>query len=31
VAFFRALFAARADLYATRFENSRTGWKGWLH
>jgi hypothetical protein len=30
VAFFRALFAARTDLYATRIENSRTGWRGWL-
>ena len=30
VAFFRALFAARTDIYATRIENSRTGWKGWL-
>jgi superfamily II DNA or RNA helicase len=30
VAFFRALFAARADIFATRIENSRTGWKGWL-
>ncbi len=30
VAFFRTLFAARADIYATRIENSRTGWKGWL-
>jgi superfamily II DNA or RNA helicase len=30
VAFFRALFAARADIYATRIENARTGWKGWL-
>jgi len=30
VAFFRALFAARNDIYATRIENSRTGWKGWL-
>jgi superfamily II DNA or RNA helicase len=30
LAFFRALFAARADIYATRIENSRTGWKGWL-
>ena len=30
VAFFRALFAARADIYAIRIENSRTGWKGWL-
>jgi len=27
VAFFRALFAARTDIYATRIENSRTGWK----
>ena len=30
VAFFRTLFAARTDIYATRIENSRTGWKGWL-
>jgi superfamily II DNA or RNA helicase len=30
VALFRALFAARTDIYATRIENSRTGWKGWL-
>src|SRR5215510_12747401 len=30
VGFFRALFAARTDIYATRIENSRTGWKGWL-
>jgi superfamily II DNA or RNA helicase len=30
VAFFRALFAARTDVYATRIENSRTGWRGWL-
>ena len=30
VAFFRALFAARTDIYAIRIENSRTGWKGWL-
>jgi len=30
VAFFRALFAARTDIYATRIENSRTGWKSWL-
>jgi hypothetical protein len=29
-ALFRALFAARTDIYATRIENSRTGWKGWL-
>src|SRR5262245_4912765 len=30
VAFFRALFAARTDIYATRIENSRSGWQGWL-
>jgi superfamily II DNA or RNA helicase len=30
VAFFRALFAARTDIYATRIENARSGWKGWL-
>jgi hypothetical protein len=30
IAFFRALFAARTDIYATRIENARTGWKGWL-
>jgi superfamily II DNA or RNA helicase len=30
VAFFRALFAARTDIYATRIENSRSGWRGWL-
>src|SRR3974390_522897 len=30
VAFFRVLFTARTDIYATRIENSRTGWKGWL-
>jgi superfamily II DNA or RNA helicase len=30
VAFFRALFAARTDIYATRYENLRTGKKGWL-
>jgi hypothetical protein len=30
VAFFRALFAARTDIYATRYENARTGKKGWL-
>lgn len=30
VAFFRAMFAARTDIYATRIENSRTGWKGGL-
>jgi len=30
VAFFRALFAARTDIYATRYENLRTGKKGWV-
>jgi len=30
VAFFGALFAARADIYAVRWENARTGQKGWL-
>jgi len=30
VAFFGALFGARADLYATRWENRRTGRSGWL-
>ena len=30
LAFFWALFAARTDIYATRIDNSRTGWKGWL-
>jgi len=30
VAFFGSLFAARTDLYATRWENSRTGRSGWL-
>ncbi|MBV9451898.1 MAG: hypothetical protein JO345_39035 [Streptosporangiaceae bacterium] len=30
MALFRALFAARTDIYATRIENSRSGWKGWL-
>lgn len=30
VAFFGALFAARTDLYAVRWENARTGQKGWL-
>ena len=30
VAFFGALFAARPDLYAVRWENARTGQKGWL-
>ena len=30
VRFFRALFAARADVYATRWENARTGRSGWM-
>jgi superfamily II DNA or RNA helicase len=30
VAFFGALFAARTDLYAVRWENARTGQRGWL-
>jgi hypothetical protein len=30
VAFFGALFAARTDVYATRWDNPRTGQKGWL-
>jgi hypothetical protein len=30
VAFFGALFAARADIYAVRWENARTGSAGWL-
>jgi superfamily II DNA or RNA helicase len=30
VAFFGALFAARTDVYAVRWENSRTGKAGWL-
>jgi hypothetical protein len=30
VAFFGALFAARTDVYATRFENPRTGKAGWI-
>jgi hypothetical protein len=30
VAFFGALFAARTDVYATRWENRRTGRSGWL-
>lgn len=28
--FFAALFAARTDIYATRWENTRTGKAGWL-
>jgi hypothetical protein len=30
VALFGALFAARTDIYAVRWENTRTGWAGWL-
>jgi hypothetical protein len=30
VAFFGALFAARTDIYAVRWEQARTGQKGWL-
>jgi hypothetical protein len=30
VDFFAALFAARTDVYATRWENARTGKVGWL-
>jgi len=30
VAFFGAMFAARTDIYAVRWENARTGQKGWL-
>jgi hypothetical protein len=30
VAFFGALFAARTDIYAVRWENTQTGQKGWL-
>ena len=30
VAFFGALFAARTDVYAARFDNPRTGKHGWL-
>jgi superfamily II DNA or RNA helicase len=30
VAFFDALFAARTDVYATRFDNRRTGKAGWV-
>lgn len=30
VAFFGALFAARKDLYAIRFDNQRTGKSGWV-
>jgi superfamily II DNA or RNA helicase len=30
VRFFGALFAARTDIYAVRWDNARTGQKGWL-
>lgn len=30
VRFFRSLFAARRDVYATRWENARTGRSGWV-
>ena len=30
VAFYAALFAARTDVYATRFDNPRTGKGGWV-
>ncbi len=30
VAFFRALFAARTDVYAVRYDNRRTGKSGWV-
>jgi hypothetical protein len=30
VAFYRALFESRTDVYATRWENGRTGQAGWL-
>ena len=30
IAFYRALFAARADVYAVRWENRRTGKSGWM-
>ena len=30
VAFFGALFAARTDVYAARFDNQRTGKSGWV-
>ena len=28
--FFAALFAARTDVYAVRWENARTGKSGWM-
>ena len=30
VAFYVALFTARTDVYATRFDNPRTGKGGWV-
>lgn len=30
VAFFGALFAARTDVYAIRYDNQRTGKSGWV-
>jgi hypothetical protein len=30
VRFFRSLFVARPDVYATRWENPRTGRSGWV-
>jgi hypothetical protein len=30
VAFYRALFAARTDVYAIRYDNPRTGRGGWV-
>ncbi len=30
VAFFREMFACRSDVYATRWENTRTGRTGWV-
>lgn len=30
IAFFRAIFACRQDVYATRWENARTGRAGWV-
>jgi hypothetical protein len=30
IAFYRALFAARNDVYAVRWENNRTGRSGWM-
>ena len=30
MAFFGALFAARTDVYAVRYDNPRTGKAGWI-